>query len=118
MCSSPGAEREIEAVLKHADERLAVAIELAYATGLRISDLITLRWANVAEHQQTRKTSARLGFESSEALAPILARCRALQAPVASLYVLCKRGGQPYKDGAIPARWKIACAKAGVVDAN
>lgn len=109
---------EIDAIIAVSDERLAVAIELAYATGLRVGDLIALRWADVAEHRETQKTGVRQGFEPSEALGAILARCRALQARVASLYVLCNRGGAPYKPGALPARWKLACERAGVEDAN
>jgi integrase len=111
-------DAELDAIIKAAPERVAVAIEIAYATGLRIGDLITLRWADIAEGVETRKTGARLRFAASPALDILLARARALQARVGSLYVLCQAGGKPWTQGSLRPRWDKACTAAGVKDAH
>ena len=112
------ADAEIDAIVAKADERLAVAVELAYATGLRIGDLIALRWGDLQTVVQTQKTGARQAYEATEALSAILTRARALQARVASLYVLCDRRGRKWKDDTLRAHWDRACKAAGVEDAH
>jgi integrase len=109
---------EIDAILAQCDERAAVALELAYATGLRVSDLCSLRWSDVAAWKDTQKTGARQAFEQTDYLDAILVRARALQAKVASMYVLCARGGKPWTRDALWRRVKGAAARAGVEDAT
>jgi len=112
-------DREIEAIVSQADDRLALAIEIGYATGLRIGDVCRLRWQDLGDGAMlTQKTGARLGWESTEGFGAILDRARAIQSNVGSLYVLCNRRGQPFKPQAIRDRWLVACAKAGVPDAQ
>lgn len=111
-------EAELDAIVAAAPERVAVAIELAYATGLRIGDLIRLRWADLAGSVQTTKTGVRQAYEPSAALDAILARARALQSRIASLHVLCARGGRPWSGDGLRRRWRNACAAAGVADAH
>ena len=112
------APAEIDAIVAKADERLAVAIELGYATGLRIGDLCALRWADLAGIIQTEKTGARLELEPSDVLDALLARARSLQARVASLYVLCDRRGRRWNTGTLRKRWNAAAAAADVPDAH
>jgi integrase len=107
---------ELDSIIAAADERLAVAIELAYATGLRIGDLCRLRWADTVVQMQ--KTGGRQSFEQSDALDAILARAKALQARVASLHVLCNRRGKAWLTGTLRDHWDAACAKAGIEDAH
>jgi integrase len=109
---------EIDAIVEAADERLAVAIELAYATGLRIGDLCALRWAALQGVIDTQKTGARQAFEGLETISALLDRARALQARVGSLYVLCNRRGRALKPDTLRTHWRQTCAKAGVVDAH
>lgn len=109
---------EITAIVAKADERLSVAIELAYATGLRIGDLCALRWATLDGVVETQKTGARQAIEGSDALSVILARARVLQARIAGLYVLCDRRGRPWKTGTLRKRWNGACTAAAVANAH
>jgi integrase len=109
---------ELEAIIGNADERLSVAIELAYATGLRIGDLCALRWADLQATFWTQKTSVPVEIEATDVLAPIIARARALQARVASLYVLCDPRGRKWKTGTLRDHWNAACQAAGVEDAH
>ncbi len=112
------APAELDAIVAAADERLAVAVELAYATGLRISDLCRLRWADLDAPFRTLKTGAVAAFAPSDVLTPILARARALQARVASLHVLCGRGGKAWTPDALRDQWAKARKAAGVEDAR
>jgi integrase len=112
------APAEIDRILEHADERLAVAVELGYATGLRIGDLCRLRWADLDGTFRTQKTGALATIGASDVLTPILARARALQARVASLYVLCGRGGRQWKPDSLRDYWTKACKAASVDDAH
>jgi len=109
---------ELDAIIGKADERLAVAIELAYATGLRLGDLCRLRWPDIAGVVQTQKTGALQAYEATADLDALLARAKALQARVASLYVLCNRRGKPWLRGTLRDHWDRACKAAGVEDAH
>lgn len=105
------ADAEIDAAIGRADERLAVAIEIAYATGLRIGHLCRLRWAELGAGTATDKVQGvRLAFTSTPAFEALLDRARALQRHVASLYVLCDRRGRPWKPGTLRRHWQAACA--------
>lgn len=109
---------EIDRIIGQSEERLAVAIEIAYALGLRISDVCALRWSQLADVVPTQKTGARMRYTVTDDIKPLLDRCKALQARVASLYVLCQRGGKPWNDGSLRNRWNAACKRAGVEDAH
>ena len=112
-------DTELDAIMAKGGERLAVAVELAFATGLRISDLCALRWQDFdGGHVRTRKTGARQAYERTEALDDVLTRARALQARVASPFVLCDRRGQPYDRHALGRLFRQAGKAAGVKDAQ
>jgi integrase len=100
------------------NERLAVAVDLAFALALRVSDLCTLRWTDFDSHVRTRKTGARQAYEVTEYLDAILARARALQARIASRYVLCDAAGQPYTRHSLSRLFRLAASAAGVQDAQ
>lgn len=111
-------DAEVDAIIRAAPERIAVAIELAYATGLRISDVCGLRWADVADSIRTQKTGARQAFERTPVLDAILDRARALQTRVGSLHVLCARAGRAWTPDGLRRHWDRACEVAGVADAH
>lgn len=111
---------ELDAVLTHASPLLAVAIELAYATGLRISDLVSLRWDQFEEGAsvRTQKSGNRQRFELNDDFRGLLARARSLQGRVGSVYVLSGRGGQPLVRQTVGHWWRVALKAAGVRDAH
>ena len=95
---------------------LQVAIDLAYLTGLRIADLLAVRWdqfkgGGIIEHG---KTGVRQHFILTGDLRSVLDAARALQGRVGSVHVLAGRGGQPLKRQAVGVWWRKACAAAGV----
>lgn len=109
---------ELDRIIAAADPRLAVAIDLAYATGLRISDICRLRWGDLENHVRTAKTGARIAYTMTDDLRAILARAKALQARLASLHVICNRGGKPFDKDSLGYLWAKACKAAGVADAH
>ena len=58
------------------------------------------------------------GYEDADDLDALLARARALQARVASLYLVCQASGAPWAKHQVQWRWNEACRRAGVVDAH
>lgn len=124
-CKRKGSKRdrllsdaEVQRILDKAPEKLAVAIELAYATGLRISDVCGLRWQDFADSVRTIKTGARQSYERTPELDALLARAKALQSKIASMYVLCARGGRQWKPDGLRRHWDKAVKAAKVEDAH
>lgn len=128
-CDKPRSKRdrllsvaELHAVIAAAKRPVfGLAVELAYATGLRLSDLLALRWDNFGEEGEspilTRKTGARIVYAVDDGLRDILERCRALQAHVVSLHVLAVRG-RALKPRTVERWWREACLAAGIADAQ
>jgi integrase len=110
-------DAELVAIREKASPVLAVAIDLAYTTGLRPGDLCRLRWGDLEEGVRTQKTGVRLRFEMTEDLRTILEAARALQGRVAVLTVLCERG-RPIKPARLHKLWVRAVKAADVKDAQ
>ena len=111
---------ELHAIIANGKPALGLAIELAYATGFRISDLLALRWDDFGEGEQIRtlKTGARQRYELDDNLRDILGRAKALHGRVVGLTVLAGRAGRPLKRGTVERWWREACAAAGVHGAH
>jgi integrase len=108
---------ELSDVLSHAPPLLSVAIELSYATGLRISDLCKLRWDQFDDGSavHTKKTGARQRYVLDNDFRELLAQARALQSDnVGSIYVLSGRGGQPLIRQTVGRWWRKALKAAGI----
>ena len=110
---------ELARVRAAGDPQLQVAIDLAYLTGLRISDLVAARWDQFKEDGiiEHHKTGVRQRFQLTEDLTQVIKAARALQGRVSSMYVLCKRGGRPLLRQDLGKLWLKACKAAGVKDA-
>jgi integrase len=110
---------EFAQIRDHAGALLRVAMELAYQTGLRVSDLCRLRWNDFDQggHVHTEKTGARMRYAITDDLAAVLEAARALSPRVATLTVLSERS-RPVNRHRIGDLWRAACAAAGVVDAQ
>lgn len=126
-CPRPRAKRdryltdaELAAIRAHASPLLQVAIDLAYLTALRISDLLAARWDQFVDAGviENAKTGVRQRFVVTDDLGHVLAAARSLQARLASLYVLAGRGGQPLRRHTVGGWWRKACRAAGVPNAH
>lgn len=112
-------ESEFRRIRNVCPEWMQVAMELAYLTGARPSDIRALRWGSV-EHgrvliRQT-KTGTRQEFTMNDDLASVLARAR--QRPVLGLYVVATAKGQPISRDMMSRAWIAARTAAGIPDAQ
>jgi integrase len=109
-------DAEFRAIRERAPEWLQVAMDLAYVTAARRSDVLACQWSHcspdgVAMRQQ--KTGQRISFTVTPELSSILARAR--QRRVIGLYVVANTKGRPISRTALEYAWGIACKAAGVV---
>ncbi len=98
---------------------LQVAMDIAYLTGSRPSDIRALCWNTIAGSSlavRQIKTKTRQEFVINEALASVLARAR--QRPILGLYVVATDKGQPVSRDMMSRAWIAACKAAGVADAQ
>jgi integrase len=105
---------ELAAILKHADEPLREAIELAYLIGQRPGDLREIKETDIRDGcivLEQEKTDAKLRIEVTGALAHLIARIKARKAKiegVRSLALICNERGQPLKKAAMRYRFDKA----------
>lgn len=113
------AVQEFRRIRDHACEWLQVAMDLAYLTGARPSDLRALRWGSCGPEQvviRQIKTGTRQAFSMNDDLAAVLERARSR--PILGLYVIASAKGRPIGRDTMDARWHDACTAAGVADAQ
>lgn len=108
---------ELAAVRKHCAPLMQTAIDLAYLTGLRVSELIALRWEDFGlGHVQRLKDGHRSRYRMTADLRSVLAGARALQADP-NQFVLAHKGA-PLNRHTVGWWWRKACRLAGVTDAH
>lgn len=115
---------EYLAIKEQAKPRLQVVMDLCYLTGQRIGDVLTIKRTDLRPdgiYIEQEKTGARLLVAWSPQLRAATERAKALQGPVAALYLVKGTAGQEGKPLAykvVWTDWKAACKAAGVADAN
>lgn len=100
-------DEELHTSVDNAPPPIALAMELAYATGQRRSDLLTLRWVDVRDegvYFQQHKTGVELLMEYTEYLDDVLLRCR--RAARSATHVLVNAHGQPWTTAAFKTAWR------------
>lgn len=115
---------ELAAILRHADEPLREAIELAYLIGQRPGDLREIRETDIRDGAiqiEQAKTGARLRIEVVGALAALVDRIKARKSAIAgvrSLALICDEAGQPMTKSRMRHRFDRAREKAAEAAAN
>lgn len=103
-------DEEFESCRAGALPVLQAAMDLALITGLRIGDLLALRWRDwTAEGLlvETSKTGEALLFERTAELAAAVEACRALpERPDICPYLLATRGGSGYTVSGFGSMWQ------------
>ena len=105
---------EIEESLKVAPPLIKAYVELKLLTGLRMSDMLSIRLSDIKEdglHVTPRKTANSSGkkliirWDEGEVLREAINNVRKLKRPTGSIWLFCTRYGQPYikEDGTMNA---------------
>ncbi|GFM29225.1 site-specific integrase [Novosphingobium sp. PY1] len=107
----PWPEPILQAGLSAKDDQLRLAISLLYYTGQRISDVVKMRWSDIADGEifvLQKKTSKDVCPPLHSALAAELART-----PKRGMTILCDEIGKPMEDRVIRAQIKAFTKKLG-----
>lgn len=113
-------DAEFAAVYQQADDRLQVLMDLAYLTGQRQQDLLTIREQDITADGilfSQAKTGTKLCVVWSDDLRAVVARARALR-PMASMWLVCTPRGQRYTSSGIQTAWQrlqTKCLQNGVI---
>lgn len=109
---------EVEALKKHANDRLALVIDLAVCSGQRQGDLLGMRREQLTKegiYFKQGKTKARVLIEWSPHLEALIGRCKALEPQLPGEYLIRQgqgeRRGQRYTSKGFQSIWKRAMAK-------
>lgn len=112
---SPG---EFQAIQSKAAPMLSVVMDLCYATGQRIGDVLKIARTDIADDGifiEQQKTKKRLVLAWTPDLKAAVARARELHGNVSHLYLL---GSRPPNYHMVRKQWLKACQAAGIKDAN
>lgn len=103
---------------------VVAAIDMAYLTGQRISDVLGLQWSSIGRdgiHFTPAKTQGSTGvqvlIEWTPRLSALIERIRGFEKRHAT-HVFCTQDRQPYKYQAMKSAWRRALDRAGVKDAH
>lgn len=94
---------------RDASPRVRLAMELAYVTGQRQADVLTLKWADCKDdglHFRQHKTGTGIVIERGEWIGDLLARCREAQRDAMSFYVLADGHGQRWTSSGFQTAWQ------------
>lgn len=113
-------DAEYAAIRAHAVPQLQCVMDLAYMTGQRIGDLLSLTHAQTGADGalfNQAKTGAKVLVQMTPDVRAVLDRIKGLQR-VAGMTVFCDPQGKPVKYRTMAARWAKACKLAKVEDAH
>lgn len=110
---------------------ICALIDLAYLTGQRIGDLLTLQWSAVTDKgilfepaKVASSTGAKVFISMTPRLQALVDRLRALRQGLATskrrlvMTVIATQEGKPYTYSGAATAWKRALARAGVADVH
>jgi len=109
---------EFRAIREAAKPWLRIAMDIAYLTASRPSDVRALKWEQVGESlgMRQKKTLQRMAFTMTPELASVLAAAR--QRRILGLYVCATNKGKPITRNRMDIDWHAACDAAKVEDAQ
>lgn len=103
---------------------ICALIDMAYLTGQRIGDLLTLQWSQVSDagilfepSKLEKSTGARVFIESTSKLKDVVKRLKAFKRKNIR-YVFTTQDGQPYTYWGAGTAWRRAVRRAGVLDCH
>lgn len=114
-------DAEYMAIRSNALPWLQAMMDLSYLTGMRVSDILKLRLADIQPdglYVQQKKTGKKQVFEITPDLQSVIDFARSLDKPVQSLLLFSGRAGRPIGYEAVNYQWAKACEAANVKDAH
>lgn len=115
-------DAEFQAICKASSDSMRCIFEMCYLTGQRISDVLSIRLADISEAGvsfQQQKTGAKLMVRMTPDLEAVIARAKALPRAVRGLTLFCARSaGKPVSYETVKQAFKKACEKAEVANAT
>lgn len=112
---------EYLAIREKANPVLAAAMDLSYATSLRIGDILDIHLSQITPEGlmiRQEKTKKLQLFSRNAALDIAIENAKAIRRPVRGLYLLSTLRGQPYQYQQINLWWIAAREAAGVRDVH
>jgi integrase len=109
---------EFKAIREAGPQWMRSAMDLAYLTALRPSDLLALRWEQVGIGitNRTRKTNVWQAFTITDEVREVLEEAR--RRPILGLYVIATDKGQPITLHHWQDTWRTIVRKLGIEDAQ
>lgn len=113
---------EFLSVRNIAQAPVALAMDITYLTGLRLSDTLNLRLNAVSDGYlltNERKTGTKARIELTEAISATLEKHRALPGRAKGITFVRNRKGQPYSVDGFESMWQrtiIKAAKEGIIE--
>lgn len=109
------------AIKQHAHPVLQAAMGLAYVTGARIDDILSIKlsqWTQEGLMIRQKKTDKLQLFKRSIALELAIETAKAIKRPARGIYLLCNEQGHRYAYNTVSKWWRTAREKAGIEDAK
>lgn len=115
-------DREFKAIREAASPSGRAIFDIAYYTGQRIGDVLSIRLSDVTDEGiafMQQKTGQRVLIKMAPELEDAVKAAKALPRPVRGLTLFCTlRGGRKYSYSTVKEMWDRACKNAGVEDAH
>lgn len=112
-------DEEYRAIWLAAPEHVRIAMDIAYLTGSRISDILAIKLQDITPdgiYIRQIKTKKRMLFLWSTALEDIVARAKALPRSIRGMHLICQHRGQPYRYETFNEHWRTAYREVGIED--
>jgi integrase len=111
-------DAEFAAVIKVAPFSVQIAMELAYFTGQRLSDVLKMRWSDIQDGclmVEQKKTRAKLAIEIGADLQAVIDKARQ-GGKIRSLYLVSNLHARPYTKDGFESMFARAREKSGIKD--
>jgi integrase len=112
---------EFIAIRSVARDWVACAMDIAYLTGARESDIVKIRLSDFSDdglYIRQKKTDKAQLFHMTEPLREALDRAKQLERPITGMNLFHSGKGKPYSPQSLGEGFRIAAKKAGVLDVH
>jgi integrase len=114
-------DREYYAIRDKADDLVRCMMDLAYLTGMRISDVLKVKLTDINEDGlivTQKKTGKRQIYRITPAIAKVIDKAKSLDRVIGSFYLFPNHKGQAFERRVFYFRWQKACKLAGIEDVH